>query len=128
MHNLDAEYATVALQFANALMSGAYDAAYAGLSEDCRVKYGPDTLRQKYEQMLEYVGQPVKEIELMETLEDWSAKQPCDIGWAYISMSGDGFVEGVSVIVQSFEYGPKIRSIEWGRPLTSARFFDTTEK
>jgi hypothetical protein len=113
---IETEYVDVARRFANALKDGKFDVAHSFLSVEGQAKYSSDALRHHYEEMLDYVGQPVTEIEVINTLDTWPAKQPSDIGWAYVSMSGSGFVEAVAVVVQSEKSVLKVRSIEWGRP------------
>jgi hypothetical protein len=39
-----------------------------------------------------------------------------DIGWAYVSIEGDDFVEAVRVVVSALGGKPLIREVEWGRP------------
>jgi hypothetical protein len=50
------------------------------------------------------------------SLESWPQKQPSDLGWAYASIEGDDFNEGVYVLVSDVEGVPLIREISWGRP------------
>nr|AAL24543.1 orf117EGC148 [uncultured bacterium] len=116
MSIIETEYVDVARRFANALMEGKFDVAHSLLSAEGQTQWSVDTLRHHYKEMLDYVEQPVTEIEVMDTLDAWAAKQPGDIGWAYVSMSGNGFVEAVAVVVQSENSALKVRSIEWGRP------------
>lgn len=47
---------------------------------------------------------------------DWPGKQPGDVGWAYVGIEGDGFLEAVAVTVASIDGRLHIREIEWGRP------------
>ena len=49
-------------------------------------------------------------------MADWATRQNGDIGWVYISISGEDFLEAVTVIVSDEQGCPKIRQIEWGRP------------
>jgi hypothetical protein len=116
MSIIETEYVDVARRFANALMECKFDEACAFLSAECQTKYSADALSHHYNEMLDYVAQPVTEIEVIETLDAWPAKQLGDIGWAYVSMSGNGFAEAVAVVVQSENSVLKVRSIEWGRP------------
>jgi hypothetical protein len=115
MEKSESQQGAVAYQFAHALMTGAYQDAHALLSPACREMYSIEDLRESFE-TLDYASRSVTGIELMETLDEWPGKGPADIGWAYVSMYGDGFVEGIAVIVQLLDAKPRIRSIEWGRP------------
>jgi hypothetical protein len=50
------------------------------------------------------------------SFEEWPAKQPGDVGWAYVSVQGDELVEAVTVTVAQEAGRLLIRHIEWGRP------------
>jgi len=52
----------------------------------------------------------------VEFMDDWPARQSQDIGWAYVSITGAGFIEAVTVVVAEENGAAKIREIEWGRP------------
>ena len=49
-------------------------------------------------------------------LDEWPKTLPHDVGWSYVSIEGDDFVEGVSVIVADVGGELLIRDVEWGRP------------
>jgi hypothetical protein len=49
-------------------------------------------------------------------LEEWPGKRSGDIGWAYVSIEGDDFVEAVSVVVSAVGDKHLIREVQWGRP------------
>jgi hypothetical protein len=49
-------------------------------------------------------------------MEDWPGKKKRDVGWAYVGVLGDSFVEAVTVVVAEDEFGLSISEIEWGRP------------
>lgn len=49
-------------------------------------------------------------------MDNWPAKQPGDVGWAYVSIFGENFVEAVAVTVAKYEGSLLIREVEWGRP------------
>jgi hypothetical protein len=48
--------------------------------------------------------------------EDWPGKLPGDLGYAYVGIEGEDFVEAVTVTVANVEGKHLIRDIEWGRP------------
>lgn len=50
------------------------------------------------------------------SLEAWPAKQPRDLGLAYVAIDGDDFCEAVYVLVSDVDGVPLIREISWGRP------------
>ena len=49
-------------------------------------------------------------------MTNWPDKRPGDVGWAYVSIVGDDFVEAVAVIIVEVGGELLIREIEWGRP------------
>lgn len=49
------------------------------------------------------------------SMEEWPGKQLGDVGWVYVSIQGEGFVEAVTVIVSAVDVTLTIRNIEWGR-------------
>lgn len=74
-------------------------------------------LREQYEQMIRhYWGNPATEVEVIDVMAFWPSKQPGDIGWAYVAISGEGFSEAVTVVVSRVNGSLLIRDIEWGRP------------
>jgi hypothetical protein len=52
----------------------------------------------------------------LERLETTQNRKADEVGWVYVSISGDDYVEAVTVIVSADENGISINSIEWGRP------------
>jgi hypothetical protein len=50
------------------------------------------------------------------SLEDWPERRDGDLGFAYVGIEGDEFVEAVSVVVHNYDGKHLIREIEWGRP------------
>lgn len=109
-------YPKFASHFAAALTDGEYEAAFEMLSSDMQRKYSADELRNRFEAMVENGGSPAKVDGFIQTMEDWPDKKPDDVGWAYVSISGDDYAEAVTVIVSAGDYGMSISSIEWGRP------------
>jgi len=110
------EYPRLATRFATALTNGEYDEAYQMLSPDMQQKHTADELGKTFEAMVEYGGSPAKVDGFIETLEEWPDKEPDDVGWVYVSVSGDDYAEAVTVIVSTNRNGMSISSIEWGRP------------
>jgi len=105
-----------ALKFANALVSGDFGHASEMLSASLRQEYAGSQLRDEYEEMIEYGDGPPDLVEVMNVLEDWPAKEPDDVGWAYVAIAGPGYSEGISVVVNREGEEELIREIEWGRP------------
>ncbi len=109
-------YPKFASRFAMALTDGEYEVAHEMLSPDMQQKHTADALGKKFEAMVKYGGSPAKVDGFIETLEDWPDKEPGDVGWVYVSVSGDDYAEAVIVIVSANDGGMSISSIEWGRP------------
>ena len=110
------EYPNFATRFASALTNGEYDEAHQMLNPDMQKKHTADGLGKTFEAMVEYGGSPAKVDGFIETLEEWPDKEPDDVGWVYVSVSGDDYAEAVTVIVSTDRNGMSISSIEWGRP------------
>lgn len=105
-------------QFAQALVTGDYARAHTYLSQEAQAAYSPADLAQHYSNMIEYGSGPAQldgHVQY-EDMADWATRQHGDIGWVYISISGEDFLEAVTVIVCDEQGNPKIRQIEWGRP------------
>lgn len=109
-------YPKFASHFAAALTDGEYEAAFEMLSSDMQREYSADKLGNRFEAMVEYGDSPAKVDGFIQTMEDWPDKKPDDVGWAYVSISGDDYAEAVAVVVSVGDYGMSISSIEWGRP------------
>lgn len=79
----------------------------------------PDDLRSRFQAMYRgYAqGQPQKVwFDEEFSAVDWAAKQAGDVGWAYVAIEGEGFVEAVTVTVSERAGRLFVRNIEWGRP------------
>jgi hypothetical protein len=50
------------------------------------------------------------------SLVEWPSKQAGDVGWTYVGVVGDDFVEAICVVVCTFDGVNLIREVEWGRP------------
>lgn len=107
-------YVALAEKFAHALMAGRYEEAHGLLTEEQAKLLPAAALKQAYEGMVGHG--PGRQIQVMQTLEAWPAKQRGDAGWVYVAITGDGFSEAVTVVVTGDGGRLAIRSIEWGRP------------
>jgi hypothetical protein len=112
----------IALAFTKALASGDFDGAHRMLAPELASEFPPARLKTKYEQMIRYAGKTkATDVEIMNTLEDFPAKEQTDVGWAYASFvgpheKGGSWGEAVAVIVADRDGRLLIRDIEWGRP------------
>lgn len=112
----DAPYAQLALRFAQALVAGEFERA-ADLLSPLAKPLNARALERIYQEMIDYGDGPPTEVGLVTTMEQWPAREPNDSGWAYVAISGDGFSEAVTVIVEQDVSGTMlIRHVEWGRP------------
>lgn len=111
-------YAEVAIAFASALVDGDFTRAKALLSPELRMRYTTNALRAKFYRMISYSDGEPQSIYYDEEFqgEDWPDKREGDVGWVYVGIDGDGFVEAVSVVVAKIDGQLFIREIEWGRP------------
>jgi hypothetical protein len=103
-------------KFAGALVDGKYAEARMMLTKGLQQMYSPEDLASRYKGMIAYGGGPAKLDGYTSFIDHWPARQPKDYGCAYVSISGLGYVEAVTVIVIDENGSPKIRDIEWGRP------------
>ncbi len=110
------DYRQVALEFGKLLAEREYLKAYALTSQGYRQRNTVDQLQKAFETIVPTNWGSIGPIELGYTMTRWPAKQPSDLGWAYVSIGGDGYSEGITVVVTSDNGEPKIREIELGRP------------
>src|SRR4051812_3397965 len=95
-------YAEVAVAFASALVAGDFVGANALLAPELRSQLPPETLREELFAMFRgYADSDPRAIHFDEEfqMEDWPRKLPGDIGWVYVGIVGDDFVEAVAVVV-----------------------------
>ena len=110
------DYHSVGLDFAAALARRDYTTAYAMTSSAYRRSTTIDEMRLAFETIVPTDWPTVGPIEVGYTMEAWPDKQPSDVGWAYISIGGDGYSEAVVAVVALEADTLKIRSVEFGRP------------
>jgi len=109
----------VAVGFASALVAGDFERAHTLLAPSLQASISPAQLRDRlFEMFIGYADGPPTDIQFDDefSLVEWPSKQAADIGWAYVGIMGEGFVEAVSVTVCNVGGMPLIRQIEWGRP------------
>jgi len=102
-----------AVQFAELLVAGRFEEAAAMLDPELRRTTTVEELATEFTTMIDYGDGPAVHIQPVGTLDEWPGRQEGDLGWAYVSISGPGFVEAVTVVVTK---AGTIREIEWGRP------------
>ena len=109
-------YSEFAVTFAKALTAGDFAAAHSMLAPDLKADYTTEALKESFEEMVEYGESPARVDGFVQTMDDWPAKGSNDLGWAYVSISGDDFGEAVTVVVTRVDGAMAIGSVEWGRP------------
>ena len=109
----------IAIEFASALVGKDFARAEKLLSPELRRELTEDGLRKKLYGMFDgYSQSEPRAIHFDEQsqMEHWPGKRIGDVGWAYVSIEGDDFVEAVAVVVASVGGQCLIRQVEWGRP------------
>jgi hypothetical protein len=112
-------HAKVAIEFASALVEKDFARAEVLLTPELHQELTREVLRARlYGMFRRYSESEPRSIHFDERgqMEEWPGKQRGDIGWAYVSIEGDDFVEAVSVVVSAVGDRHLIREVKWGRP------------
>lgn len=110
------DHRQIALVFVKSLAAREYPKAYAMTSQEYRRKHSVDQLRVGFETIVPTDWGALGPIESGQTMETWPGKQPSDLGWVYVTIGGDVYSEGVTVVVASENGEAKVREVEFGRP------------
>jgi len=109
----------VGVAFASALVDGDFERAHGMLAPELQRQLAPDDLRRELYGMFEgYADGKPERIHFDEDFahDEWPGKLPGDLGYAYVSIEGEDFVEAVTVTVADFAGKHLVRDIDWGRP------------
>jgi hypothetical protein len=109
----------VAVNFASALVAGEFDRAATFLAPALGAELPAAALRDRFVAMFSgYAHGRATGIQFDDefSLVEWPAKQPGDVGWVYVGIEAEDFLEAVSVTVADVDGMHLIRDIEWGRP------------
>lgn len=112
-------YEETAVNFVQALADARWEDARAMLDAELQNHLPAQKLVSTFEGMYKgYAEGPVTSVHFDPefSMENWPAKKPQDVGWVYVSVQGNGFVEAVTVVVANSSGYLAIRDIEWGRP------------
>jgi hypothetical protein len=112
-------HAEIAVAFASALVDGDFARARSMLAPELRRQMTQEALRDNFYAMFwSYATGEPQAVNFDEEfqMEDWPGKLPGDVGWVYVGIEGEDFVEAVSVVVAERDGRQFIREIEWGRP------------
>lgn len=110
------DHTGVALDFARALTNRDYGRAYEMTARDYRQRIPLETMQAAFDEMVPADFGPVTSLEVGLTMESWPGKQGADVGWVYVSIGGDVYSEGVTVVVTMEDGSLKARDVEFGRP------------
>jgi hypothetical protein len=110
------DYREVAVQFTKALTERDYDRAYAMASQDYQRRISVERLRTAFEAIVPTDWGAIGPVTVVQTMTQWPAKQPSDLGWVYVSIGGDVYSEAVIAIITLENGRPKVREVEFGRP------------
>jgi hypothetical protein len=109
-------YKEFSAQFGSALTKKNFVLAHSMLCQSLQEKLSPEDLKQEFESMISYGEGLSEKVDVMESFEDWPAKQQNDTGWAYVAITGQNFSEAVSLTINIENGQTRVRDIEWGRP------------
>ena len=101
----------LAEHFSKALTKSEFEEAHALLTRAAKMELSAAELRRRYKEMADYGG-PVTRVEAMQDMTIWPSKERDDVAWVYVAISGDSFVEAVSVVVAREDGRELIRSVE----------------
>jgi hypothetical protein len=113
------QFYKVATNFASALVDGQFDIAHSLLIPELQQILSISNLSEQFVSMYKGYsqGSPTHiHFDDEFSMREWPGKRNGDIGWAYVSIVGDDFVEAVRVIITEIDGELFIRDLEWGRP------------
>ena len=108
----------VASRFGSLIVDQDFQGACLLLSSEARSLHSPDSMKAAVEAMISYAAGPVLEFHVIEdaTVEDWPAKKPGDVAVMYLTLTGAGFSEAVTLTLVEESAAILIRDLAWGRP------------
>jgi hypothetical protein len=110
----DAEYATLATSFVQALVDEDFATARGFLSPTLKKSVSEKSLAKELKSLAS--KSKFEDFDVVETMGAWPSKRPEDMGWVYIALHGENVEEAVTVVVAKHGSGLAIREVEWGRP------------
>ncbi|HMI52921.1 MAG TPA: hypothetical protein VK525_15525 [Candidatus Saccharimonadales bacterium] len=110
------DYCEVAFQFTEALTERDYDRAYTITSQDYQRRISAERLRTAFEAIVPTDWGAIGPVTVVQSMTEWPAKQPSDLGWVYVSIGGGVYSEAVITIITLEDGRPKVRDVEFGRP------------
>lgn len=115
-----APYQQLAVDFAYALVDGDFSRAKEMLGPPLSDSMSVSDLRDHFDGMYRSYAEDDRPSKVWFDPEfsgdNWPAKRPGDVGWAYVAVQGNECAEAVTVFVAQSAERIFIREIEWGRP------------
>ena len=108
--------AGTAVAFGRALVTRDFAAAYAMTSRDYQRRATLEQMRAAFEAIVPADWGAGARVDVVHTMDDWPGRQSTDAGWVYVSIGGDVYSEGVTVVVTAENGSLKVRDAEFGRP------------
>jgi hypothetical protein len=105
-----------ALAFTRALASRDFAAAYAMTSAEYRDRTSQQAMQAEFERVVSRDWKTVGPVELGETMQEWPGKASADLAWVYLTIAGDAYSEGATVVVSREGDSSRVRTAEFGRP------------
>lgn len=106
----------IGLAFAEHLVAGRFEQAHQLLAPELASSWTPEKLKASYQGMIGDGAGPIVVPGHTEHLARWPDRRDQDHGWIYVSITGTGFAEAVTVVVTDRGGAARIRQLEWGRP------------
>jgi len=106
----------LALEFTRALAARDYDRAYGMTSSKYRDRVSRAGLQDAFETMIPPDWGDTEPVQVMTSMSDWPDRGAQDVGWVYVSISGDVYSEALAAVITREGDRLKIREVEWGRP------------
>jgi hypothetical protein len=110
------DFQAVAMKFTEALTDRDYSGAYILLSTEYQNSMNADQLKEEFEKIVPPDWGDTGHIHIGTILDDWPDKQPSDLGWVYVSIGGDVYSEGLTLVLMSENGNARVREVQFGRP------------
>ena len=113
----DPPYCMVGGQLCQFLQAGKYKLAHGLLAEPLRLKLTVAVLKQQWLSLLQGTEPEMISVTLEKHLTDWPDRRPDDVGWCYFALAGEGWSEGISLVVGRTPQNLQVvTEVEFGRP------------
>jgi len=110
------EYKQLALNFTNTLAERHFAQAYAMTAATYKKQFSQTQLQAEFERIVPSDFGPIGPIEIGQGMTTWADKARADVAWFYVSIGGESYSEGLSLVISLENDRPVISKIEFGRP------------